>query len=90
MLFCFGFLVADLVIVADVVRGRPPEACNGLLCLIAGITSGPLVARHNVVLAIAGGIAAPLLLIKWVQQARGFMRGGDPWSSIHAREESKQ
>jgi hypothetical protein len=43
--------------------GTPP-ACNGLICQLTGVSSGPLVARRAVMLALAGGVAAPLLLLR--------------------------
>lgn len=49
----------------DLLRGSPPESCNGLLCLLFGIKSGPLVQRSLVLLALSVGVAAPLLLIRW-------------------------
>lgn len=66
--FCFGFCVVDLVVVADVIRGSPPEACNGLLCLLTGISSGPLVSRNLVLLVVAWGATAPLLLLRSMQR----------------------
>ena len=62
--FCFGFCVVNLVVLADIVRGNPPAACNGLACLLTGATSGIVADRTAVLLAVAGGAAAPLLLLR--------------------------
>jgi amino acid permease len=64
ILFCFGFVVVNLVVLTDVVRGNPPAACNGLVCLLTGAVNGPLESRSLVLLAVAGGAAAPLLLLR--------------------------
>lgn len=45
-------------------RGSPPEACNGLICLITGISGGPLVDRRLLVAVISVAVAAPLLLLR--------------------------
>jgi hypothetical protein len=52
------------VVVADVLRGSPPEACNGLICLITGIDGGPLLDRRLLLAVISLGVAAPLLLLR--------------------------
>lgn len=46
--------------VADVLTGSPP-ACNGLICLVTGIVPAD---RRLVVLAVSGGAAAPLMLLR--------------------------
>lgn len=62
------------VVITDVLTGTPP-ACNGLICQLTGVSSGPLVARRVVMLALAGGVAAPLLLLRCVCE-KGRACGG--------------
>jgi len=64
--FCFGFLVVDLVVVADLLVGSPSAECSGLICLLTGVTSGPLADRSVALAAVSLGVAAPLLLLRWV------------------------
>ncbi|KAI8473728.1 MAG: hypothetical protein J3K34DRAFT_518668 [Monoraphidium minutum] len=52
ILFCFGFVVVNLVVTTDLLRGTPP-ACNGLICLITGGAGGALESRAAVLLAVA-------------------------------------
>ncbi|KIY97778.1 hypothetical protein MNEG_10186 [Monoraphidium neglectum] len=63
LMFCFGFCVVYLVVITDVLTGTPPQ-CNGLICQLTGVREGPLVARRFVMLALAAGVAAPLLLFR--------------------------
>jgi hypothetical protein len=51
------------VVITDVLTGTPPQ-CNGLICQLTGVREGPLVARRFVMLALAAGVAAPLLLFR--------------------------
>ncbi|KAI8469238.1 MAG: transmembrane amino acid transporter protein-domain-containing protein [Monoraphidium minutum] len=73
LLFCFGFAVVYLVVITDVLVGTPP-ACNGLICELAGAAAAasPLLSRRAVLLALAGGVAAPLLLIRRLENLDFF------------------
>ena len=61
--FSFGFVTVYLVVITDVLVGTPP-LCNGLVCQLTGWAGGPLLARRFVLVALAGGVAAPLLLMR--------------------------
>lgn len=47
----------------DLLRGSPPD-CNGLICLLTGLSGDPLLGRAPVLLAVSLFVAAPLLLLR--------------------------
>ena len=66
---------------ADLLRGDPP-ACTGLICMLTGISSGPLVNRSLVLLGLSLSVAAPLLLLR-CGALRAVRGGPQAHSQLH-------
>jgi amino acid permease len=63
-LFCFGFMVVHLVVMADLLAGSNPSLCNGLLCEVFGLQSGLLLDRRVLLASIGIFVCAPLMSMR--------------------------
>jgi hypothetical protein len=55
-------------VITDVLTGTPPD-CNGLICQLSGLAPPP---RRAALLALALGVAAPLLLLRSIERLNAF------------------
>ena len=69
-LFCFGFMVVHLVVIADLLGGSGPSVCNGLLCEVFAVRSGLVLDRRFLLASIGLFVCAPLMSMRSMDRLR--------------------